>query len=328
MSEKPNKTLIGAFVLGALALLLLAVAVISSGRLFSTPLRFVLFFESSLKGLSVGSPVITHGVPWGRVTAIRMAGDVNTLEFLIPVYVELDTSILKDLKNLPSTPAIDAPYLNKMMQRGFRGRLNSQSLLTGQLLIELDYFPDAQRQDSFMPMPVYDSLLVIPTIPSPFETVSQRLSELPVERLVQNLIDILEKTDNILGSQAIKDLPGNLNSAVVEARATFDAINTTMRSISHLAASLDSVAGMVDKQTPGVLERARRLIDTYTALADHLERSLESVRGVVGPNTAAVLEFTRAIREIGETAKALRGLAGMLERNPEALLLGKGVYRK
>ena len=74
MSKTANKTLIGAFAVGAAALLLLAVAVFGSGMLFKETARFVLFFDRSVSGLSVGSPVVFQGVPVGRVTDIRLVG--------------------------------------------------------------------------------------------------------------------------------------------------------------------------------------------------------------------------------------------------------------
>ena len=331
MSEKANKVWIGAFVLGALALVLVAVTVIGSGSLFSSPLRFVMFFESSLKGLTTGSPVVFRGVPIGRVSNIRISGDVDAMEFLIPVYVELDATVMKDIRQAApgsSFAKADAAYLHTMAQRGLYGRLNNQSLLTGQLLIELNISPEASLRDAFMPMPAYNSLPVIPTIPSQFDTIWQRLSELPVDRIIHNLIDVLGKIEEILESQAVKNLPANLEAVLSEARPTLSTLNATLESFNHLAVSLQSAGGMADRQVSETLERVRRLTDAYAALAAQFERGLEGVRGVVGPNTAFVLEFARTIHEIGETAKAVRSLAGTLERNPESLLLGKGTDRK
>ena len=319
MSEKANKVRIGAFVIGALALLLIAVAVLSSGQLFSTTLRFVMFFESSIKGLAPGSSVVFRGVPIGRVSDIRMSGDVNTLEFFFPVYVELDTSLMKNLKNIAPTPYVDAPYMETMIQNGFRASLNSQSLLTGQLLIELDFVPKAHQRSTYMPMQEYDSLLVIPTVPSQLDETWNRLAELPIPILVQKLVDIAEKIDTALEGQALKRLPENLDSAVVEARYALSAIGTAVESFNRLTASLAAVADMVDEQTPETLAHARRLMSTYISLAGQLEQSLERVRGVVGPNTATVIELTRAIHEIGETAKAANRLVGQFELSLESV---------
>ena len=90
MSKTANKTLIGAFAVGAAALLLLAVAVFGSGMLFKETARFVLFFDRSVSGLSVGSPVVFQGVPVGRVTDIRLVGNLDKLSFAAPVFIELD----------------------------------------------------------------------------------------------------------------------------------------------------------------------------------------------------------------------------------------------
>jgi HAMP domain-containing protein len=134
-------------------------------------------------------------------------------------------------------------------------------------------------------------------------------------------MDILVKVDAALDNPALKTLPANLD-------ATLEGVNAAVQSFNRLTASLTSATGMVDKEVPETLSRVRRLADAYAALAAQFERDLESLRGVVGPNTATMLEFTHAAHELGEAAKAVRGLAGQLERNPESLLLGKGAVRK
>ena len=332
MSEKASKTLIGAFVLGAVALILIAVTVIGSGQLFSKPLRFVMFFESSLKGLSAGSPVVFRGVPIGRVSSIRMSGDVDTMEFLIPVYIEIDESIMQTLKatddGQEDVGSSGAPYLHRMIKKGMRARLNNQSLLTGQLLIELDFFTDQPKSRETAPHDTYDSLPVIPTIPSQFDAAWQRIARLPVDQLAQKLVDIMVKVDNLLDDPEVRALPGNLNTTLTEARATVRHLDTAIKSFHELAATANTVAATVDKQTPETFERLRRLLDTYTKLASELDHSLEGVRGVLGPNTVTILEINRTVREITETARAVRGLANTLERNPESLLRGKGAERK
>jgi len=311
------------FVLGALALLLLAVSVIGSGKLFAAHVRAVMFFGSSIKGLTAGSPVVFRGVPIGRVSSIRMSGNVDSMEFFIPVQVELDASVLKDMRHTADSAVAnaDGAYLRKMVQNGLCARLNSQSLLTGQLLIELDVFPDVGQRGTFMPMSEYDALPVIPTIPSQFEAIWQRFAEMPIDKLVQNFTVALANMNEILESLAVKDVSAILS----ETRAILETTRMAMQSFSTLSASL---AGMVDRQVPDALDRVRRLLDAYAGLAVQLENSLEGMRGVVGPNTVSVVEFNRAVREIGEAAKAVRSLAGILERNPEALLLGKGADRR
>ena len=62
MSKKANPALVGGFVLGALALAVVAVMIFGSGRLFHQTERYVLYFQGSMTGLNVGSPVVFRGV--------------------------------------------------------------------------------------------------------------------------------------------------------------------------------------------------------------------------------------------------------------------------
>ena len=72
MSKPANKTMIGLFVVGAIVLVVVAIGVLGSGKLFKESIPYVMVFEGSVKGLSVGSPVVFRGVKIGAVTSIRM----------------------------------------------------------------------------------------------------------------------------------------------------------------------------------------------------------------------------------------------------------------
>ncbi|MGD1075416.1 MAG: MlaD family protein, partial [Thermodesulfovibrionales bacterium] len=90
MSKKASKTLIGAFVLGAVVLIVAGVVVFGGGKFFKKTINFVTFFEGSLKGLSVGSPVTFRGVKIGEVTNIVPRFNTKSMSVLIPVYIEIN----------------------------------------------------------------------------------------------------------------------------------------------------------------------------------------------------------------------------------------------
>src|SRR5512143_1986566 len=90
MSKKANKTLIGAFVVGAIALIIAGVVIFGSGKLFAPVRKFVMVFAGSVKGLNVGSAVIFRGVKIGAVTDIQLRVDPKNMTAVIPVYVEID----------------------------------------------------------------------------------------------------------------------------------------------------------------------------------------------------------------------------------------------
>ena len=90
MASKVKKSMIGAFVLGAVALGVGAVIVFGSGMFFTPKYEFILFFENSVNGLQVGAPVLFRGVPIGQVTGISIDADAGDLHFYIPVVVEIE----------------------------------------------------------------------------------------------------------------------------------------------------------------------------------------------------------------------------------------------
>src|SRR5713226_10746088 len=94
MARQPKKAVIGAFVVGAVALAVVAIVVFGSGRFFQKRFTFVMFFSGSITGLSVGSPVEFRGVRVGQVTKIAAVFDPQALSIAIPVYIEIDPKSL------------------------------------------------------------------------------------------------------------------------------------------------------------------------------------------------------------------------------------------
>ena len=72
MSGKPSKTLVGAFVLGAVILFIIGVMTFSVGKYFFKQPSFIMFFDGSVKGLNVGAPVMFKGVKVGTVSDINL----------------------------------------------------------------------------------------------------------------------------------------------------------------------------------------------------------------------------------------------------------------
>ncbi|MEG2005275.1 MAG: MlaD family protein, partial [Bilophila sp.] len=182
MSKSANKTLIGAFVVGALSLLVVALAVFGSGMMFKTTTRYVLFFDSSINGLTLGSPVMFRGVPVGRVVEIRLTGDLGRMAFQTPVYVELDNNS-EDSFEQKDTDISAREYLDKLVAHGLRASLATQSLLTGQLMIEMTFYPPTELRQQLTKVQDYHGIPEIPTIPSKLDNIWQKVTTLPIERI-------------------------------------------------------------------------------------------------------------------------------------------------
>ena len=185
MSRRANPSVIGAFVLGAVGLAVAAVLVFGSGTFFEERNPFVLYFDSSVKGLEVGSPVIFQGVEVGTVTTVNALINFETGVVAIPVYIE----IVRGRVTVVGDPGVEGGVASEI-KRGMRARLKSLSLITGKLYVDLDYYPDKPAVfKGFDP-----DTPEIPTIPSEFDeiraTVGQFIKELrklPLSELVDSL---------------------------------------------------------------------------------------------------------------------------------------------
>jgi hypothetical protein len=139
MSKQANKTVIGIFVVGAIALVVVAIVVLGSGKFFRQTLKAVCYFEGSVGGLNIGAPVVFRGVKIGSVTNVILRFDRKDLIFTIPVFIEIDPSKMVATGPEPKNPGEN---LKLLVDRGLRASLEMQSIVTGQMQVGLDFQPD------------------------------------------------------------------------------------------------------------------------------------------------------------------------------------------
>ena len=141
MNKKISPAVIGAFVLGAMVLIVAAILVFGSGQLFRRTKDFVLYFDNSVNGLRVGAPVKLKGVTIGSVLDIRLQLEKGAQVDKIPVIIEIDLEKLTS-KGATAAAAVNPEGLhNLIVGRGLRGQLEMESLVTGLLYVALDFFP-------------------------------------------------------------------------------------------------------------------------------------------------------------------------------------------
>jgi paraquat-inducible protein B len=179
MSKKANPTIIGAFVLGAIALIVAAISIFGSGKLFQRHVEAVAFFQGSIQGLTVGSAVNLRGVQIGSVRRIELQIDLQTMEPVIPVYMDFDLDRFKPYGGGPVPADLGSGQrLKAAIEKGLHARLATQSFVTGQLLVDLDLDP-TERTQTFG----FDKKIIeIPTAQSDIEKLKTTLTQLPIER--------------------------------------------------------------------------------------------------------------------------------------------------
>ncbi|MCP5363990.1 MAG: MCE family protein [Hyphomicrobiales bacterium] len=255
---------------------------------YTIHIPYLVRFNGSVRGLTVGAPVEFRGIKLGTVTDITLDVDPDTLEVSIPVEIELQPQRLSlSGTNTPSVLADAADSYERaaiLVERGLRAQLDVGSILTGQLFVALDFFPDAPpaklKRDGRYPE--------IPTIPS------------DIEKFTSSASQILEK----IGKLPLEDL-------LEELRTTVSSVNQSVNS----AAVQDAVASLAN---------VKPLIESARVTMDRAAATMTSAEEVVGPNSQVKRDLIELLRELKGTARSLRVLSDYLERHPEALIRGKG----
>ncbi|UCD34191.1 MAG: MCE family protein, partial [Nitrospiraceae bacterium] len=176
MSKQANKTAVGAFVLGAIALAVAGVLIFGSGKFFADTDKYVLHFEGSVKGLNTGAPVMFRGVKIGSVTDILLRYDPVDLSVHIPVIIEVDRSRFSRINTVKERRT----SINVLIERGLKAQLQLQSVVTGQLMVDLDFYPeDPVNLVGNNDIPYAE----VPTIPSNLQKLTKTLEQLPLDEL-------------------------------------------------------------------------------------------------------------------------------------------------
>lgn len=336
MSAPVSKSMIGVFVLGALALAVGGIVALGSGLLFTQKYDCIMFFENSVSGLEVGAPVVFRGVPIGSVKEISIDADPAHLHFYIPVVVEILGGKVKlsvpkgQTKDETLARARDedqGDLLRQLIDKGLRAQLITQSFVTGQLAVSLDLMPDTPVR-----LVGTSSLPEIPTVPSAFEKLTQTLKQLPLEELVHQLIDAVTGIKDLVNSPEVKKLPGSigtiLNNGSEILVSVREKIDPLAGSIDEAARSFTELAKHLDHRTEGLTSSADKTLLSLNAALKEGKTAITKFQKVVNSDSPTVTDLNRALAEVAGAARALRELANYLERHPESLLQGKGGPRR
>src|SRR5262245_23769308 len=122
MSKKANPTAVGLFIVIGLALGVGGLVLFSSGRFFSKQYKFILYFDSSVKGLNRGAPVKLRGVTIGSVVEVLVRHNQASNDYTRPVIIAIDDKLLR--KKTDAVYHLDSEaWISEMIRLGLRGKL-------------------------------------------------------------------------------------------------------------------------------------------------------------------------------------------------------------
>ena len=229
--RRANPVVIGAFVLGAVALGAGVVVVWGSGRLFRHTVTFVSYFSGSVNGLNLGAPVKFHGAQIGSVTQIRsrlaQAATIRPEEFRIPVWFDIDP---KQISDLGGAIALDRAKIDELISQGLRAQLQLESFVTGVLYLSLDFLPGSPVVLVHADRP---EIFEIPTVPTALERASEAVTKFMAQ--IQN-IDIDAAVHSI--TEAVDGVNGLVRESAGAVSAAFPWVFAMIAGLSMFAGNI------------------------------------------------------------------------------------------
>ena len=248
MAKEPNRRKIGLFmVIGCLTLLIILAALLQN-KLFSNNGReVVMFFEESINGLGIGSPVVLKGVKIGEVSKIAIKADPDNLTFSIPVYAKMHTKSLNGTKEYSSGKEV----LDALVEKGLRARLISQSFVTGQLMIELEMLPDTPIKYHGV-----DGVIEIPTALSPMGELSRGLQKLPLAKGVKNFTEFFESLNMTMPeiNKIVKDIEKIVARNKGLSTEVLDNFNNATINVGKAAKSMQNLTDYLERHPEALIK--------------------------------------------------------------------------
>lgn len=338
MSKPVNPYTIGAFLVGSLTLLIAGVLIFGGGQFFKKKAEYVIYFEGTLNGLNVGAPVTLQGVRIGSVKEISLELDQKFSRLLKPVVVEIDPEVVLDSSGNPfqTSSSLEARQKNadKLIAAGLRAQLQTQSLLTGLLYIECNFFPN---QPAILRGINYRGLPELPSIPTTVDQIKNtaeemftRFRQLPIEAIVNNLSVTMKEVSGLLTSDDLKKNRAALSRTLSETEKLVANLNRNLRPfVNNMNGTVTDTRVMVQDftrdmrpvliSTEKALNEATKALNTANSVLQESKYTLSSVDALTAPE-APLWQSLEALRD---AAQSTRALADYLERNPNSIIFGK-----
>jgi len=258
--------------------------------------RYIAEFDGSIKGLRKGSPIEFNGIRIGQVVQVNVEPATKVGD---------RTRIFAVLQFQPrrlGLTGVDKAGMDELLQNyidmGLRVQLATGNLLTGSLIIKLVEREDAPVAKIDHTAEPYASLPTtasnVEAVTADVETLIQNLAELPLDSLVTSATDLLRNAGNLVGSEDVVNLPGQLSESLASIAATASQVEAATNDLPRMMAALTSAAENADEVLEGL-----------------------------SPDSEIYIELSATARELRDAAKSIARFAEVLEDNPNALITGR-----
>lgn len=323
MGKRINPATVGAFVLGALGLILVAIVTFGSGNLFRKTHEFVIYFGGAgINGLRVGALVKFKGVEIGEVKRIRLRLDqeVNrdnnklTAEVRIPVIIELDQE--KIVSHGGTSIDLSDPHtIPNLIREGLRAQLGSDSFVTGLLYVALDIEPNTPIQ---MIAPQGSPLQEIPAIPTTLEQaqavavrIFERLDKVDFDAVFTQMTGMLDSIRQITTSPGLREALNNSEK--------------TREQLDRALAGAQQTLNTMNRQVPPLSNSLQKTSLSADAAAKQARLTLGTLQTTIEPNSPINYQALQTLQDVSAAAHSIKELADYLQRNPSAIIRGRDI---
>lgn len=272
---------------------------------YTRRIPFLVHFDGSVRGLHPGSSVEFRGIKVGEVTDIRLDVDPQTGAARIPVTLNLEPERLDTGQGVAPDAEADYAALRAMVEQGLRAQLSTGNLLTGELIVTLDFFPDAPKAtlESGGPYPELPSRRnVLDTATKTATDLMEELARAPIAETVSELRSTIQKAGALLGSPEVAQ---------------------SLVSLSRSLGELEKTTQALGNEGAPTIRALREVAENTSKLVEQAQKTLNTTGEVVASTKPVAYDLQGLIRELTATARSIRGLTDYLERHPEALIRGK-----
>jgi paraquat-inducible protein B len=323
--NKANPAVIGGFVIGAIALIVLGLLAFGGVNWFATRNKYVAYFPGSVKGLQVGAPVDFRGVTIGRVTDIKVLFNPEEASARIPVVMEFDPTQIEVVGREQVMPGAEGA--KRLIDAGFRAQLQSQSLLTGLLFVNLDFLPKSPVRLVGGEQPYPE----VPTVPSEFEQLQQTAGDVAARlpQLVDRLNGLLTDLNETLNQTS-----GGFGAVVDDMAAIAQEVRTSTPKLVARTEQTTEQLQQVAQTLNDILQTNRdaigSLIDEWTVTGASMRRVAEQLNATLAENRQGLRDFTQnGLYEYTGLAQDAQRLVDQftrlgeeIERDPARFLFG------
>jgi paraquat-inducible protein B len=326
MSQKPNPTSIGLFIVIGVALGVTGLLLFSSSKLFTKTLDCIIYFDQSLNGLNAGAPVKVRGVTIGTVKRVMVRFNQATNDNALPVIIELEKNLINQRLGEPLTTFTGA-FLEERVRNGMRASLQAESLVTGVLYVEL-------RRNTNAPPPLFHQVEKrypeIPSEPTQIQQLIENLGSLDIKGISTNINAVIVRVDKVLESMHMEAVSSGVTKTLASLNQLITSPDIT-NSLASVRTTLDQYRAVGEKLNSRIDPLAESLTNSLAEANRtllQLRGTAENLRSLLRPDAPLSSNLGQLLNQLSGTAESVSTLMQFLQQHPNALITGREAPQK